>query len=484
MKAPKAIRLIQSFSPDTLKRLEDFLNSPYFNKSEALVNYFQALKSLGFGEGIEPDSLSEKAWKRAFPKKKFSKSYFDKLNSDLFSNLKTFIQVERLEEPDRQLDKEVAIAEALQKYGLNKLFGVQAKKADKDLNELLRFDPRLLPVFIRLQDAIYNDQIADPKANLEKISKKIEKAMQEDFLIRWLKFACGILQIATRHSIDHYFLSHLKARTEYYRGEIKRSQNPLVRVHFCLYELSTEKEIEQNFLFLISWMEEYGSRLPVNELAEIMRRSMAFSAQQVNAGRGEFVKYTHDLHRIAEDLQIFRNQEQIRPDVFSFVVHLALQSQDLEWARMFFNTYSPQVEGEDNPMFVKFVDAKINFSQGNYALARDILETGLKNAIKQPGMSWNARHLLLKCYFELEEYDKFENLLESTRQFFSRNQEGLKAFFQRGQTSIRLFRLLFRLVHFVGNESGRLEIHNEILEMLEKKQITDRWFSKKINFNQ
>ena len=119
------------------------------------------------------------------------------------------------------------------------------------------------------------------------------------------------------------------------------------------------------------------------------------------------------------------------------------------------------------------------FSIHNFEKAKEILEAGMKTPIKQPVISWNARYLLLKCYFELRELESFENLIESTRQFLSRNQGTLRGVFQKGQNSLRAFRLLYRIENHVGEAAGKRELWNEIRDFQAKGKIMDPWFIEK-----
>lgn len=503
MKQPKAIRLIHALSAAELKRFGDFLKSPYFNKSEALINYYAGLKSLHFGKGLTSDVLAEKVWKKAFGKRKFSKSYYDKLNSDLFSQVKSFINHDLIESPDRELEREVVFAEKLQAMGELELFLLHGKKLKEEFRDKITHEPALMPAYIKLEKAIHGYEGRAANANLqelERLSSQIGALIEENFLLEWLKFVCVTyfnslkLDLKGFMQANRNVLKHLNKRTRSFENEIEQSTNPVIEVYAKIFQLlelwereklaegtklqdlASAQKMEELFLFLINWVRIYSKVLPLKEIEFIIRFSSGFSTYKVGKKKEvQFLEYMHNLQVLAEESGYFQSGTAIRPDYFYNTIQTAIRVQDLAWAKLFFDKYESAVDGINAEVFIKYALARIHFSNKNYPAAKEILEI-LLGKIKIPALSWFGRNLLLKTFFELKEYDAFENLIESSRQFFRRQEGALKHFEPR----IKAYKLLYRLISDTG-ESSEQETKGESLKnYLTENGILDPWFMEQL----
>ena len=94
------ISVFRTFSKEELKRFEEFLLSPYYNKKSAVVNLFNVIKK------NEPDYNSpnlerKKLWSRLYKDKDFNYGVMKNLIYDLGKCADTFIELQNYEKDDK-----------------------------------------------------------------------------------------------------------------------------------------------------------------------------------------------------------------------------------------------------------------------------------------------------------------------------------------------------------------------------------------------
>lgn len=86
--------IIRTFSKEELKKFEDFIRSPYFNKKETLIDLFLLIKKSS--RAFDDENLKkENAWKTLFPGSKYNYGIMKNLIFDLNKLAEQFIVISR-----------------------------------------------------------------------------------------------------------------------------------------------------------------------------------------------------------------------------------------------------------------------------------------------------------------------------------------------------------------------------------------------------
>lgn len=86
----KAIEILKTFSKDEIKRFDDFLCSPFYNKSKKLITFYRAL--IRFYPAFESGQLNDKYLsKKISPELEFNKQTFNRLFFDLHHCAEEFL---------------------------------------------------------------------------------------------------------------------------------------------------------------------------------------------------------------------------------------------------------------------------------------------------------------------------------------------------------------------------------------------------------
>ncbi|MBC7775605.1 MAG: hypothetical protein H7246_09215, partial [Phycisphaerae bacterium] len=102
---------------------------------------------------------------------------------------------------------------------------------------------------------------------------------------------------------------------------------------------------------------------------------------------------------------------------FGNAVAFALKIGEFDWAEQFIEKFQHYLEEKERNSIVNFNQSRVFFEKGDYAHAQQLL-----TQFEYDDMLFNiiAKTMLLKIYYETDEYDAFESLLESTRTYLQR----------------------------------------------------------------
>jgi hypothetical protein len=96
MISSKAIDLVKTFSEDEFKKFGLFVSSPYFNKENIQVNFFDILKKY-HPEFDNRNFVKEKVFRRLYPGKKYNDGVMRNILSKTLDLAENFISIQNLQ---------------------------------------------------------------------------------------------------------------------------------------------------------------------------------------------------------------------------------------------------------------------------------------------------------------------------------------------------------------------------------------------------
>ncbi|HMS65746.1 MAG TPA: hypothetical protein PKD83_10905 [Ignavibacteria bacterium] len=89
------LEILRTFDKAELKRFEDFVQSPYFNKKTIIIKLFKNLKK--YAPDFKKDNLKrEIVWKSLYPEKEFNYGVMKNLIYDLTQLVERFLAEETI----------------------------------------------------------------------------------------------------------------------------------------------------------------------------------------------------------------------------------------------------------------------------------------------------------------------------------------------------------------------------------------------------
>jgi hypothetical protein len=154
------------------------------------------------------------------------------------------------------------------------------------------------------------------------------------------------------------------------------------------------------------------------------------------------------------------------------MVSTGLKVKQFDWVEDFIHTYSELRDKENRSDFKGFNLARLRFDQMRFQEAKQLLQ---EVKFKDLFITLNARVLLIKTFYELEQLDLVEHQIKSFQNFVSR-QKNLSYHANIFKDNIRFVSKLTRVNH--ANPANVQKLVNEVKA---EKSLTERnWILSKL----
>jgi len=467
MQSSKLIEVLRTLSPKQLRKLEDFIASPFFNKNEDAVKLFAAIRKHEPSfthKNLEKETL----YKIAFPKEKFDEKKLGYLMSDIQKLIDRFVAYGKFIEHPVQHD--YYLLNGLIDLNLEKHFN----KAMKDAQQVQKENP------CREADYFYNEFLLESVNNVffdkqrkhvhdESLQKAIDN-LDLYYLAQKLKYSC---ELFNRKNIvaAKYELRLLDEILVYVKGR-DFGNAPAIAIYYEILMALRESENETHFKKLKELLDSHSGKFPLLEARDMYAYAQNYCIKQINSGNQEYLQELFGLYRTTLDRKIVFDGKYISPWTYKNIAGVAMRVEEYEWVEKFIHEYKEHVSPELRENAFAFNLASFYFNKGKFDKALELLRNVEFTDIVY---SLDSKAMLLRIYYELKETDPLWSLLEAFQVYLRRNKlvsENQKVIYQN-------------LIHFVKEASrickGDKEAAMKLKEKIEKtKQIAYlQWLKKK-----
>ncbi len=429
--------LIQFCSRLTRKemtRYRDSALSPYFNKHKdvlALVTYLNA---------IYPDFSEEKCeetllYQVIFGKKAFDKAKLKHVFSYALKLMEQFLAVEQLR--DDEAVNGLLLLKQLRYKSLGKRFESRLDFQQKMLDKRpFRNSEYWLALYSLKSEAdLYSEKQAPYKRDLY-MQAKVDH-LDLFYLSEQLKNACEMinrqlfLNVAYQYDLVEQVITYLKAHLARYQAY------PSIIIYYQVYLTLTESEERTNYDRLTELLEEHADLFPIDERRELYYFAYNYCLRQVNQGQVDFLQESFNLMKILLEKDLLIEQNYLYDWHYKNIIAIALRLKSFEWTESFIHEYKSKLPPNVAENAFNFGLASYYYSTQQYDQA-----LGLLHNVEYTNIVYNldAKSLLLRIYYELEEEDSMDSLISAFRQYLRRNNLLSKNKFER-------YSNLFKLAH-------------------------------------
>ena len=447
MKITKTYRCIQSLDVYEKNAFKKFLMSPYFNKNEALIVLHEVYSDLSLEE-LEKEK-KETIWHAIHDKLPYNDTKFRKLNSDLLKLFEQFITIEAFEK-DKQTKLTIEL-KAINDRNLDILFNSANAKID-------RFNKYNIDESADHYYFLYETEKTkfELKTDIERKNKKTDFA--KEFNIADISRNLDIFYLSEKLK----YISTTLSWSKLYKIEIepfditpikkiiseRKEIIPPIALYYQIYLTLIEPEEIRHFLILRKLIKKYLDVFPPKEQRYILDSAVSYGVGKVNRGALELQKPTLELYKEALEYEGFYDNGYLSPTSFRNIVFFALRNKEYDWAENFVKHYSLRLIGSLRENAKSFNLARIKFYRKEFDEVIILLSEVEYNDIFY---NLNSRVLLIASYYELDEFDSLEALINSTSAFLRRESKistAVKANYKK------LLRFLKKILSLNPNEKA------------------------------
>ncbi len=464
-----------------LTRFKEFTASPYFNKHKDVYNLVLYLSN------IYPKFPDKKCARTAI-----HKALFPTLPHDQKKLAVVFTYTLRLLEEffiveqatlDGILSNKILLAKHLQQFGFLNLLNKKWKEIINGVN-FENNNPSGQPS----QNAFSLDQYSELDAAAARMSKDghhfletKQEAIDSYYLSEKLKDACELLQrskvLKRKYTPSALFEKSLELVES---GDFDFSSNPSAEIYYRIFRL-LESNATDGYDSLKKMVGEREGSLQKKDLQIIYNYLQNFCIGQINVGNSDFLKELLDTYKSQLQQGLLMVNGYLPEWHFKNIVTTGLRLNEHKWVKSFIEGYRSSLAPG-----VRKNAYSYNLAAFYYHLKRydDVLELLVQVEYTDLRYNLDAKSLLLRTYYDLEEEDALLALTDAFRQYLKRNRS-LTDFQKKGYYNLLKFtRSAFRLKLNKGfvKEEKWLQDYKKLWDKVEQAEtIFNRgWIKRKL----
>lgn len=442
MQQTRLVRLLSTLNSTEFRKLEEFIHSPYFNKSETVKALFEFLKS--FYPAFDSKALTaELALSWVFGKEVKSTQALHDTNSALTRLLEEFFAIESLKSDESEI--RFHLSNSLLKEGrlwyFNKIWtksieqeGREGRDATDWLAQYRMWEQGLR--FAQLDKRRIGETPLDIR--LQKTLEKLDRF----YLTQKLQLSCEVLN-RQRIVNTTYEPELLEELADYLKkAETDLSEEPVIRLYTLVLELIKETS-DEAFDQLMQVLESNQELLSKGTGLAMYSYAQNYCIRQINKGRKEFLNTLFLLYEQMLSHQLLLEEDgSLAHWNYKNITTVALRLQKFGWVDEFLEKFKSKLKEDIRESVYHYNLAAAKYEQTEYPAALKLLQ---QTDFTDVHYDLSARSMILKIYYEIEDDDALGYAIQAFEVFLRRNKSISKDHFQIHKNLIRYIKKINRL---------------------------------------
>jgi len=468
MQKSRLIEILQTFSKKEFRELKKWLHSPAHNQRQDVIALYEYLVKNDRLEKVET-LAKEKVFPIIYPKEQFDDAKMRQVMHFMFKAVESYLVYAKLEQEDIQV--KLSLLNIYRQRKLGKNFSKTQRDIAAYFDNVVHNDEDNFYNNYLFQKEVYEYNSIIKRAqtlNLQELTDTFDKA----FIAEKLKQACLILSHQKLYNAEYE--TGLLDSVLNFIEEKDLPNTPRVNIYYSLYKITLDRNNTKDFFTLKKHIQE-DETIPKTEIRSIYLGAINFCILLMNSGDEQFIREAFDLYKNGMEKEIFIEKGILSRWTFRNVIAIALRLKEFEWAENFIRNYGPFLEEKHKESFIHFNLAKLFHEKGAYNDALDMLN---KYEFKDILMNLNAKTMLLKIYYELDEFQVLESLLESMRAYLQRKKKMIGSqYLELYKNIIRYTKKILKVNPFDKAQVAKLRQEIETATPLTEK----KWLLKQVD---
>jgi hypothetical protein len=413
MKDHKVIKIIARFDKTTCKRLKSFLESPYHNTSDIVRELGNFL--IGCHPAFDdPECNEEAAFRAMFEEKPFSKHEFNRYMSKFFSVLERFIAVEQL------FDSPIIEHLFLEDYYYKTNNALNLKKRQKaTLSKIEGSNTEESGLFYYKylnQKMMHNALMQEAnRKGAHGIYKNATESLNTYYLIEIFQAATVIRYQHAGDDIAEQF--PLLDRACEAVGQHIQRYPVLVQLWYYAYSLAADRQDQEIYRKLKATLKLNLKKISGTDARSFTVILNSALRSQTLTDRKRYIEERFDTYLIEIQEGWIIADNIIQYYTFNNIIQGALALGHIEWAEEFLEENKQYLAADIAETIILFNQAYISFEKKDY---QQCMRLCISIPFIDPTLALVVKRLQIKCYFELEEFDRVFPALHAFTMYVSR----------------------------------------------------------------
>ncbi len=466
MQESKLIELLKVLDVKELRDLQKFVQAPMHNTNKAAAQLFEYLHSFA-PSFISKKITRENAFQYIYPSKSYSDVNMRRIMSDLLSVCEEFVVWNRLQQ---QKDKmQLELLNFYREKKLDKHFSTTLKKLKKHQTHLLS-ESALYQRFCvekEVSEYIVRKQDRTTEPNLQTVSDHLD-AM---YLLHKLKISCSIVhyQILTKAEYELPMLSEILTHLQ----NNDYQHIPIIPIYHHALQALLEEENEVHFENFRNSLFKDLEVLDKKEQQHLFIIARNYCIRRSNKGDETYLIKLLELYKIELEKGIVLENGYLSSFTYKNIVTLGIRIGDFDWTASFIENYTDYLEATFRESAYTFNMARLCFAKQEF---EEVISLLFQTEYRELFVELNAKTMLLKTYYELQEYEPLASLADSFRIYLIRKKR-----LNYHQTSyLNFIKCIRQLIRLSVASPKKVQLFKD--KIINIKELTDKdWFIEKVN---
>jgi hypothetical protein len=437
------IELLKTFNDDEVKRFDEYLQSPFFNKSKVLITLYRALVK-HHPDYINPALEKPRLFKKIYPGKIYHEQNLRNRMAELSELIKDFIAL--IQADKNQTEKKHNFIDGLIKRKKYRLAEQNVLNLMQSLKEINILDSEYFLHKLRTLERgsliylVSDDKSKKPyQVNVEKSQYLINY-----FLVYLLQVLHDIINRDKTHYhtkefvVAHEFMKNFDWKTFLKKLEENNyEQYNLLSIYYNMYMTLISDDVRHYLNLKESVFKEfdtYGREDQFNFVAFLLHTIYNNPALKTK----KFHKEGFEINKIALEKNIYfldKYTTHFPAILFWSISNNAILVNEIDWLEKFVDEYTPKLRPEEQNNMFNYAMSKIYSRRKNYEQSLDCLSKIDYSKMNNELEKINLKLLYLVNYYELGAQNQLFSLIDSYKHFLSGNKkipetskEGLRNF--------------------------------------------------------
>lgn len=470
MQNSQLVHILFSLSKKESRELRKWLVSPIHNQRSDVVQLYEYLTS---GNRLEDDKSLEKEriFKKLYPKEVYDDAKMRQVIHFLQETIEEYLMYAKSQED--KLTHYLGLAKIYREKKLLKLHEKTMKKIDEDFQKITYRNEEIFErsyLIEKEKSTMYIERSRAVSTNYQAMSEQMEIT----FISRKLKLACAMLSHQKIYKTNYDF-GLLEGVLTYLNVQPELINDPTIKLYYHLYNLFKYPDEEFHFFEIKQVLVSSEHFFDPLERKDIYLMIINYCISRMNIGYKAFVREAFEFYRKAIESRIIFEHGVLNHLAFRNIVTAGTTLKEFGWVSSFIAEYQQYLAPEYRDNFVKFALARLYFEQGDYDRAQDLL---IQFDIDDILINLTAKTMLIRLYYEKDEFLALESLLDSMRAYINRK----KMLAYHKMSFKELISASKRLIKIQFNDRKKIEIlQNQINNSRILPSHMKEWFLEQLN---
>jgi hypothetical protein len=193
---------------------------------------------------------------------------------------------------------------------------------------------------------------------------------------------------------------------------------PAVQIYYYCYKALVQPDDEIAFTAIKTHLASESTIFPDDELRDIFILAINFCIRRLNTGQKHYIQEAFNLYRLGLTRKVFLENSSLSPFTYRNILNLAMALGEWDWALQYLHEFAPYLPAKNRDNIFRYTLATYYFRLPDYEKTLELIR---QVEFRDTLFNFDARRMLLRIYYDRQEFQALESLLESFYLYLQRH---------------------------------------------------------------